>query len=528
MIVIGEKINGTRKTIADAIRNRDSALIKELAWRQTDAGAHYLDINAGTHPDREPQDMQWLIETVQAVVDLPLCLDSANPKALEAGLRQVKRTAMINSLSGERDRIENVLPMACEHRTHLIVLALDDTGIPETTEKRIDIIARLIQMCRKGGLPDEYLYIDPLVTTIATDIQSGQIAFETMRCIRRDFPQVNITCGLSNISFGQPSRSIINQAFAAIAISCGLNSAIMDPEDMALRNIRYAAELVLGIDPHCKNYNKAHRNGIIGSHPSTDAPISHALKNLVKAMSQAGILGDFSSDNKDPARGPIHTAEEVSSPSLPGHDLEKLAEALVGMREKEVEALTHAYLSAGGDPLNLLNASRAAMGRVGELFEKNEYFVPELMLAGEMLAKIAAAVKPLLRTTEQEIKKSGKVIIGTVKGDIHDIGKDIVVTMLDINGYDVLDLGVDVPVERFVEAARKFEPQVVGLSGFLTLAYEPMKETIAAIRAAGHTGIKFMIGGGQMDDQVSNYVGADAFGKDAMEAVKLCERWIRD
>jgi cobalamin-dependent methionine synthase I len=268
MIVIGEKINGTRKRVAEAILSRDKDFIKDLALRQVNAGAAYLDVNAGTPPEREPDDMIWLINTIQEVTDAPLCLDSANPKALTEGFKAVNKKPMVNSLSGEKNRVERVLPLACEHQTELIVLALDDKGIPDTVEKRIEIVSRLVKMTREGGLADNKLYIDPLITTMSTDINSGKMAFAAMRGILEEFPDVHITGGLSNISFGLPARSIVNQAFLVLAISAGMDSAIIDPEDVTLRSMIYAAELVLGRDSYCRNFTNAYRSGIVGEKSS--------------------------------------------------------------------------------------------------------------------------------------------------------------------------------------------------------------------------------------------------------------------
>lgn len=263
MIVIGEKINGTRKRVKEAIAERDADFIRELAKKQVGAGADFLDVNAGTAPEKEPDDMVWLINLVQEVAEVPICIDSANPKAIEAGLGAVKKTPMLNSLSGEKERVEGVLPLACEHQTELIVLAMDDNGIPKTVAERMDIVRKLIIMTRGGGLSDDRLYIDPLITAAATDITSGNIAFEAMKTIKKEFPEVHLTGGLSNISFGLPARSIVNQAFAVLAIEAGFDSAIMDPEDVNLRSIAYAAELVLGRDNFCVNFTRAFRAGKI-------------------------------------------------------------------------------------------------------------------------------------------------------------------------------------------------------------------------------------------------------------------------
>ncbi len=206
---------------------------------------------------------------------------------------------------------------------------------------------------------------------------------------------------------------------------------------------------------------------------------------------------------------------------------EKLVTLMADLQEDETIALVKDLLKQGADPMSLLDDARAAMETVGQRFEKCEYFIPDLMMAGEILKGISDIVKPLVEGGQPAAKK-GKVLIGTVAGDIHDIGKDIVTFMLDVSGYDVLDIGIDVPVATFVDKVRDFKPQVVGLSGFLTLAFDSMKKTVEALKNAGlRDNLKIMIGGGQMDDEVRKYAGADAYGKDAVAAVSLCKEWIR-
>ncbi|MDR2945719.1 MAG: methyltetrahydrofolate cobalamin methyltransferase [Candidatus Adiutrix sp.] len=269
MIIIGEKINGTRKKVGEAILARDADFIRDLARKQVEAGANYLDVNAGTTPSREPEDMVWLVNQVhEATPDTPICLDSPNPLALAAGLEVVKSfnpaKIMVNSLSGEAKRVEGVLPLAVKYQTELIVLALDDQGIPETVEGRLVIVRRLVEMCRKQGLPDENLYIDPLVMTISTNTGAGLVTLDTLRAIKSEFPKVHMTCGHSNISFGMPLRSILNQAFMALTIDAGLDSAISDPENRDLKAMALAAETLLGRDRHCLKFNRAFRAGLIG------------------------------------------------------------------------------------------------------------------------------------------------------------------------------------------------------------------------------------------------------------------------
>ena len=531
MIVIGEKINGTREEVARAIRERDAGFFERLALEQANCGADFLDINAGTHPDREPEDMIWLVSTVQKVTDARLVVDSANPKALLAGIKAAKNVPMLNSLSGERNRVEGVLPLASRYNADLVVLALDDSGIPRTAGERLKIIRRLVELTREGGLTDDKLYIDPLVTTIATDSNSGKLAFETIERIKQEFPEAHITCGLSNISFGQPSRSTINQAFAPLAIGAGMDSAIMDPCDMELRGIIYAAEMVLGLDPDCQAYARAHRQGLLGTaagiSPQLLKSIGQSASDLLSALTRAGLI---EADEPSAESFAVSAAEDGQYPEQKpdGHEavIEELVSCLVNMKRDRVVELTDKLLDGGADPMALLDASRRGMAEVGRLFEQEEYFVPELLLAGRMLSTISEKVKPHLIKKKSTEEKKGRVIIGTVEGDIHDIGKDIVVTMLDISGYEVLDLGVDVPKEKFLEAAAAFEPQVIGLSGFLTLVFDPMKDTIAALKREDLGDVKFMIGGGQIDEQVLEYTGADAYGRDALEAVKLCDKWI--
>lgn len=265
LIIIGEKINGTRKQVAHAIRHREADFIRDLAVRQCDRGASYLDINAGTLVEHEPEDMAWLVQTVQnAVPTATLCLDSANHEALKAGILTAATPPMLNSLSGEQFRIDGVLPLACEFQTQLIVLPLNDDGIPGNSEERMDVVRYLVERTRKGGLPDEKLFVDPLVMAISTGTENGNVTLETCRKIREEFPRVHLTCGLSNISFGMPLRPLLNQAFMVLTIQAGMDSVILDPEDRDLRGIMMAAETLLGKDRHCLTFNRAFRSGAIG------------------------------------------------------------------------------------------------------------------------------------------------------------------------------------------------------------------------------------------------------------------------
>ena len=262
MRIIGEKINGTRPRVAQAIEERDSDVIQDLATKQAEAGVAWLDVNAGTRRSKESDDLIWLVEIIQPVVEIPLCLDSANPQALAAAIQVVEQTPMINSISGEPRRLKGILPLVAEHGCPTIALAMDDAGIPETCEGRMEVVHKLMETSRTHGVPDDDMYIDPLAMTLATNTDSAKITLDTMQAIRREYPEIHLIMGLSNISFGLPARSYINRAFLILALAAGLDSAILDPLDRQLRAALVTARLVLGHDRHCLDYTRAYRAGL--------------------------------------------------------------------------------------------------------------------------------------------------------------------------------------------------------------------------------------------------------------------------
>ncbi len=259
MIIIGEKINGTLKKTASAISNQDTEFIIDLAKKQVYAGADYIDVNAGTGGGDEVKDLVWLIETIQAVVDVPLCLDSANPDALKAGMEIVSQIPMVNSISGETKRLEGILPLVARKGSPVIALLLDDNGIPNDLEGRLNIGRKLLGKTRKAGVADSQVYIDPLALAVSTKTDGGLIALDAMQALRKEYPEIKFSIGLSNISFGLPGRSLINQAFLAQLLAAGLDAAIINPMNQDLINMLYATELVLGRDRYCRNYTKAFR-----------------------------------------------------------------------------------------------------------------------------------------------------------------------------------------------------------------------------------------------------------------------------
>lgn len=266
MKIIAEKINGTRKRVAQAIKERDGAFIQNLAKEQAAVSATtWLDANAGTAPQREPEDLIWLVENIQAVVDKPISLDSANPKALQAAIKVVKNKPLINSISLEPSRMD-VYPIVAEHKCPAVALAMDEKGIPKTKQERIDIIGRILEKTRPLGILDEDLYFDPLAMTIGTGQENALLFFETVREIKKAFPKVHITCGLSNISFGMPARTFINRVFLALSMQAGMDCAICDPNNQDIQTTILATELLLAQDKHCLNFTRAFRAGIFNKH----------------------------------------------------------------------------------------------------------------------------------------------------------------------------------------------------------------------------------------------------------------------
>jgi len=262
MQIIGEKINGTRKGVETAIANRDEAFIKHLAKEQVEAGADLLDINAGTPPDRESDDLIWLVRIVQEATEVPLCLDSADPIALTEALKHIRQEPMINSINGDPERLENVLPIVVKYNCMVIAMALDESEIPKSVSDRLNVLKNVFNATRNSGVSDEKVYIDPLVMTISTDMKAGLTALEAIRVIKEIYPKSHITCGLSNISFGLPDRFLINRTFLTLALEAGLDSAIIDPMDQQLRESLLATELLLGRDPFCRKYTRAFKSKV--------------------------------------------------------------------------------------------------------------------------------------------------------------------------------------------------------------------------------------------------------------------------
>jgi len=263
MLIVGELINTSRKAIKPAVENRDAAFIKDIAQKQVDAGANYVDVNCGTMVFDEEETMAWLVETVQSQVSAPLCLDSPNPKALEVGLSLVKNgQPMINSITAEKERFSTILPFVLKYKAKIVALCMDDTGMPETAADRLKIADTLVGDLVKAGVPEDDIYLDPLVKPVSTGDQAGMEVLETIYGIKQKYPKVHGICGLSNISYGLPNRKILNQVFMIQTMTKGMDGYILDPLDKTMMGFVYASQALLGKDQFCMNYLTAHRNGL--------------------------------------------------------------------------------------------------------------------------------------------------------------------------------------------------------------------------------------------------------------------------
>jgi len=263
MLIVGELINSSRKDIKPAVESKDAAYIQKIAKEQVEAGAHYIDVNCGTQVFNEPEVMEWLVKTIQEVVNAPLCIDSPNEKALEAGLALTKtKKPMVNSITAEKERFEMILPLVQKYDAKVVALCMDDSGMPETAEDRIAIVDKLVKDLTSNGVAEDDIYLDPLVKPISTGDKAGIGVLETVRYIRENYPKVHAICGLSNVSFGLPNRKVLNQTFMIQTMLMGMDTYILNPLDKRMMGFIYSSMALLGRDPFCGNYLSAFRSGL--------------------------------------------------------------------------------------------------------------------------------------------------------------------------------------------------------------------------------------------------------------------------
>ena len=488
LVIIGERINPTgRKKLAESLENGNLDLVRSEAIRQVEEGAHILDVNVGVSGIDEPKMLKEAILAIQEVTDVPLCIDSALPKALEAGLNAYKGKALVNSVNGEKQKLDQVLPLVKAHNAAVIGLTMDDDGIPKDAEKRLAIARLIVDRAQQAGIPLEDVIIDPLAMAVSADDQAGLETIKALRLIRDELG-VNQTLGLSNISFGLPERTSINAVFLAMAVLNGLTCPIADPTVWEMRRAALLVDLLSGKDEYCMNY------------------LSTSTKKLGKGKK-------------------IETA--VKEEEDKGADLERIKEAVISGKRKSAVEYTRKALDQGADPQEIINSNLIpGLNIVGEKFEKKKIFVPEMMMAAKSMQACVDLVTPHLKK-EEDAKGLGTIVLGTVFGDLHDIGKNLTKLLLETSGFRVIDLGENVPAEKFVDAARENNAHIVGLSSLLTTGDPHVEETIHAIKTSDLADkVKVICGGAALTLMFFKACGADAHARDAADGVKKIKEML--
>ena len=486
-VIIGERINPTgKKRFKQALRENDTDYILTEGLKQEEAGAHILDVNVGLPEIDEPAMMEIIVYKLQSVTTLPLQLDSTDTEALERGMRIYNGKPMINSVNGKRETIEAVMPLVAKYGGVLVGLPLDEDGIPETSDGRIKVAKKIYEAADEYGIPRDDIVIDGLAMTISSDSSSAITTLDTVRRIRDEFGGHSIL-GVSNISFGLPARELINSHFLTMAMQNGLSCAIINPNNDHMMASYRAFCALMDKDPQCLGF--------------------------INAYAEYKSDGTFGGASSGAAAG--------NAASSSGGAKLSLSEAIErGVTGRAAEAMQEG-IAEGHEPLELINAELIpALDKVGKGFEKGTVFLPQLLMSADAAKAAFEVVKKAMEGKPRQVK--GKVILATVKGDIHDIGKNIVKVMLENYGYDVIDLGKDVPPETIVEAAIKDDVKVVGLSALMTTTVVSMEETIKLLRVK-KPDTKVVVGGAVMTQEYADQIGADAYSKDAMQTVRYCD-----
>lgn len=502
-VIIGERINPTgKKKFKQALRDHDLDYICSQGLQQEDAGADILDVNVGLPEIDEPKMMREVILQLQGICALPLQIDTTDRNALETALRHYNGKAMVNSVNGKREEIEKVMPLVKKYGGVLAGLCIDEDGIPGTAEGRIRIARKIYDAAEEYGIPREDIIIDGLTMTISSDSTAALTTLETVRRVRDELGGHSIL-GVSNVSFGLPQRQLINANFFTMAMQNGLSAAIINPNNADMMAAYRSFLALTNQDPQCLSYIDAYANAA----PVSLAP---AAGTIAPNSGTAGAVGAGAGTPAPGASsgGDADTAEELI------RDVER---GMAGQAAVAAKAL----IDAGKDPMEIINEQLIpALDVVGKGFEKGTIFLPQLLMSSEAAQAGFGVIREAMKGAPRESK--GKIILATVKGDIHDIGKNIVKVLLENYGYQVIDLGKDVPPEKIVKTALDEDVKLVGLSALMTTTVVSMKETIRQLRIA-KPDTKVMVGGAVLTQEYADQIGADAYAKDAMESVRYAD-----
>ena len=497
--VVGERINPTgKKRFQQALRDGDMNYILEQAVSQAEAGAQILDVNVGAPGVDEPALMEQVVKALQSVVSLPLQLDSSHAEALERGLRVYNGKPIVNSVNGEPEVLEKVLPLCKKYGAAVVGLAIDERGIQPKAEDRVAIARRIKKAALEAGIPQEDIYIDCLTLTASAQQEDVLATVQALHTCKTELG-VRTILGVSNISFGLPCRPYLNTTFLTMAMYAGLDLAIMNPSSEEMMAAVYAYNVLTNRDKQSGRYIARYADQV---------PASAAL---AKAM-------------QDKAASGIPAAAEAAGPAVSG-PYAPLMKAVEQGLKGEAAACTKALL-AEKEPLELVDeALIPALDIVGVKYEKGKLFLPQLLQAASAAQSAFDEIKTAIAQRGGAGASKGRIVLATVKGDVHDIGKNIVKVILENYGFEVIDLGRDVPVETVVETVREKDVHLVGLSALMTTTLKSMEETIAALHAA-KLDCKVMVGGAVLTPEYAEKIGADWYAKDAKQSADIAKEFF--
>jgi len=502
--VIGERINPTgKKKLQAELKEGSMEMVKHFAEEQEECGAKVLDINVGMGGIDEKATMLKALEEVSMVTNLPLSLDSSHIEVLEAALRRYPGRALVNSVSYEKEKFEKLLPIVKKYGAMFILLPLSDAGLPANLEEKKDIIGKILDRAFSLGFSKEDIIVDGLVNTVGANKKAALETLETIRyCKEMGLATV---CGLSNISFGMPERSYVNTAFLTMAIQAGLTMAIANPSQELLMGCSFASDLLLNKENADMRY------------------IEYAGYLSEKKAAQAAAQTVVSALQKPVQNNASTTADRVQPMDTP--EKQSLYDAVLKGNKAGIKDITKQALSAGEDAKVLLDTVLLpAINAVGDYFDCGKYFLPQL-IAGAEAMKLAIEVLEPLMLKEQSGEDMPVVVIATVEGDIHDIGKNLVALMLKNYGFKVIDLGKDVPKETIIQTAKAEKADIIALSALMTTTMKQMEAVISLAKEEGVTA-RVMVGGAVITPEYAEEIGADGYSKDAADAVKLAGRLL--
>lgn len=508
--VVGERINPTgKKALQAQLREGSFEKVIQFAEEQEACGAKVLDINMGMSGIDEKASMLRALEEVSGVTNLPLSLDSSYVEVLEAALRNYPGRALVNSVSLETEKFEKLLPIVAKYGAMFILLPLSDAGLPKDIEEKKEIIHKIYDRAFSLGMCKEDIVVDGLVATVGANPKAALETLETIRyCKENGFATI---CGLSNISFAMPERSFVNTAFLTLAIQAGLTMAIANPSQELLMSCALAADLLLNKEEAALRYIE-YAGGVRERREEKEAELAKKLTLLENqgTTAKTGTAGN--------------TAKEATADngSQINEMQDKLKTAVLKGNRNGIVKITKEALESGEKPAELLNqVLLPAINQVGEFFDQGKYFLPQLIASAEAMKNSIEVLEPLLQTggTGEEMPV---VVIATVEGDIHDIGKNLVALMLKNHGFHVIDLGKDVPQAKILETAKEHHAEFIALSALMTTTMQRMREIVAAAKEEGITA-KIIIGGAVITQEYADEIGADGYSKDAADAVKLAK-----